>query len=85
MHILITGATGFVGTHLRRYLLSTTDWTISGTAFPDAPRTSLDSERETLVHLDLCNKSSTYATIADIQPDYIVHLAAQSHVPTSYD
>ncbi len=84
MRILITGATGFVGTHLRRYLLRTTDWELIGTSFPDAPPPPEDSDRETLIPLDMRDTGATRTILADYDPEAIVHLAAQSHVPTSY-
>jgi len=84
MRILITGATGFVGTHLRRYLLQNTAWDIVGTSYPDAPPTPLDAQREHLMGLDLRDKNATFSTLELHSPDYIIHLAAQSHVPTAY-
>ncbi len=33
MKALITGISGFVGSHLAEYLLETTDWEIAGTVF----------------------------------------------------
>jgi len=84
MHILITGATGFVGTHLRQYLLNHTDWDIVGTCYPDAPPAPLDPKREHLLPLDLRDKNAANTTLADYPPDYVIHLAAQSHVPTAY-
>ena len=84
MRILITGATGFVGTHLRHYLLNHTDWDIVGTCYPDAPPPPLDPKREHLLPLDLRDKNATNTTLADYPPDYVIHLAAQSHVPTAY-
>lgn len=87
MRLLITGATGFVGTHLRRFLLEATDWEIVGTCFPDAPPSdeSADSRsRERLVGLDLRDGQATEDLLADVRPAYVVHLAAQSHVPTAY-
>ncbi|MBN1487555.1 MAG: GDP-mannose 4,6-dehydratase [Anaerolineae bacterium] len=83
MHILITGATGFVGTHLRHYLLNKTDWTITGTAFPDRPPESCNP-RESCVSLDAREKDSVYTLLAETRPGAIIHLAAQSHVPTAY-
>ncbi len=83
MHLLITGATGFVGTHLRDYLLRETDWRITGTAFPDRPPDSCDP-RERCVALDARDRESVGALLAEVRPDAIVHLAAQSHVPTAY-
>ena len=83
MHLLITGATGFVGTHLRNYLLRETDWRITGTAFPDRPPDSCDP-RERCVALDARDRESVDALLAEVRPDAIIHLAAQSHVPTAY-
>jgi GDP-4-dehydro-6-deoxy-D-mannose reductase len=85
MRYLITGATGFVGGHLRRYLLARyTDCEIIGTAFPELPDTTRDSSRDRTVRLDLRDRGATRQLLAEIQPDAIVHLAAQSHVPTAY-
>jgi GDP-4-dehydro-6-deoxy-D-mannose reductase len=84
MCIFITGATGFVGTHLRSYLLQATDWILVGTAFPRAPEDTHPSDREYLIYLDLRDRTSIEAALRDHQPDFIVHLAAQSHVPTAY-
>jgi len=84
MRILITGATGFVGSHLRRYFLAQTDWDITGTSYPDTPPTPEDRTRETLRFLDLRDAEATRALLAESPPDYVIHLAAQSHVPTSY-
>jgi len=84
MRIFITGATGFVGTHLRRYLLEATDWTLVGTAYPTAPENAQPSERERLIYLDLRDRKLTEAALQEYQPDFIVHLAAQSHIPTAY-
>lgn len=83
MCILITGATGFVGAHLRDYLLKHTDWNIVGTAYPDMPPPTTDA-RESLLSLDLRDREATFRILETHRPDYIIHLAAQSHVPTAY-
>ena len=84
MRVLITGATGFVGLHLRRYLLQNTDWAIYGTSFPNAPSEPISHDRERLTLLDLRNKADTETFVNEVNPQFIIHLAAQSHVPTSY-
>jgi len=84
MRVLITGATGFVGTHLRRHLLSSTDWEIVGTAFPGPPAGPTPGSREELILLDLRDAEATQTALAESSPDYVVHLAAQAHVPTAY-
>ena len=84
MRVLITGATGFVGTHLRRHLLASTDWDIVGTAFPDPPTDPTPGSRQKLIPLDLRDADATQAALGESPPDYVVHLAAQAHVPTAY-
>jgi GDP-4-dehydro-6-deoxy-D-mannose reductase len=84
MRVLITGATGFVGTHLRRYLEQETEWDVVGTAYPHLPQDYRGSSREQLIPLDLTDREATEAALQAHKPDYIVHLAAQSHVPTAY-
>ena len=84
MRVLITGATGFVGAHLRRYLLDHTVDTLVGTVYPDLPHDPAPSSREHLRYLDLCDAGATAELVNEVRPDAIVHLAAQSHVPTAY-
>ena len=83
MHLLITGATGFVGTHFRHYLREATDWQVTGTAFPERPTESCHP-RERCVALDARDDKQVRALLREIRPDAILHLAAQSHVPTAY-
>ena len=84
MRVLITGASGFVGTHLRNHLLTHTDWDIVGTTYPELPPTPAGDRRDRLLALDLTDAKSTTAVLDAERPDFIVHLAAQSHVPTAY-
>lgn len=84
MRVLITGASGFVGAHLRHYLLTHTDWSITGTVYPETPPDSAQISREYLVALDLRDRAELDALLAQARPDRIVHLAAQSHIPTAY-
>jgi len=83
MHVLITGATGFVGTYLRQQVIATAGWSLVGTTFPDAapPPTH---PREQFIHLDLRQVEEVRALLMNQRPDAIIHLAAQSHVPTAY-
>lgn len=83
MHVLITGATGFVGTYLRQEVCAHADWQLTGTTFPDAPPTPTHPQ-EHFVYLDLRQAESVRALLAEQRPDAIIHLAAQSHVPTAY-
>lgn len=84
MRVLITGATGFVGLHLRQHLLTATDWDIVATTRSPPSAAPRPSPRERLLQLDLCDGEAVRGALVKTQPGYIVHLAAQSHVPTAY-
>jgi len=87
MKALITGITGFAGSHLAEYLLAEhPEIEVHGT---HRWRSPLDNVSEILdkVHLtecDLCDHHSVYRTLEKVRPDYVFHLAAQSFVPTSW-
>lgn len=86
-NVLITGVTGFAGSHLVDYLLTRNDCEIHG-IWRWRSRTEniehLKPGQITLHECDLRDATSTYDTIAKIKPDWIFHLAAQSFVPTSW-
>jgi GDP-4-dehydro-6-deoxy-D-mannose reductase len=88
MKALITGMTGFAGSHLAEYLLENhPDVEIFGT---HRWRSPLDNIADVVgkVHLeetDLTDYHSVYRTMEKVRPDYVFHLAAQSFVPTSWD
>ncbi len=82
--LLLTGATGFVGTHIRRYLFARNDWWITGTTLPQFPAEPIDASRERIVALDLREAEAVMTLVEEAMPDAIIHLAAQSHVPTAY-
>ncbi len=84
MHVLITGGTGFVGPYLRRYLLTTTDWQLHATCYPDAPPALFDAARESFTQLDLRDQAGVHTLLETLRPEAIIHLAGQSHVPTAY-
>jgi len=87
MRALITGITGFAGSHLADYILET---------HPEVEvyglvrwRSRMENIRHILdrVHLqeaDLKDMVSMKKALAEIEPDRIFHLAAQSFVPTSW-
>jgi len=85
MRILITGITGFVGSHLTEYALERGADVIgalrwrSKTEHIDALR-----DRLTLVESDLRDLLSVRTLLEQAQPDWIVHLAAQSFVAASW-
>lgn len=84
MQALITGAGGFVGGHLCSYLLSHTDWDLTGTVLAPASAGEGQHPRLKLRSVDLRERDSVTSLVKDLQPDVIFHLAAQSFVPTSF-
>jgi len=89
MKALITGITGFVGSHLAEYILLTkrNDGTeVFGLARWRSDRSNIAHIKDSirLVECDLRDASSTEKAISEIKPDLIFHLAAQSFVPTSW-
>ncbi len=86
MRILITGITGFVGSHLADYALAKGDVEVFGTV---RWRSRLDNvehiqDEIKMIDCDLKDNVATRKVLQEVKPDYIFHLAAQSFVPTSW-
>lgn len=86
MKVLITGITGFVGSHLAEYLLSKKQVEVYGI---ERWRSKEDNilnikEKIQLSYCDLRDASSVHEIIRKIKPDRIFHLAAQSFVLSSW-
>ncbi|MGI8586416.1 MAG: GDP-mannose 4,6-dehydratase [Chloroflexia bacterium] len=81
MRALITGAGGFAGRHLAKHLAEVTDWELWGNARPH-PEGPVSAGRHGLriAQADLTDWEATRSLLADLRPDYIFHLAAQSIV-----
>jgi len=85
--VLITGITGFVGSHLADYILENfPEVRISGIARWRSPMDNIRHilGRITLESGDLLDAFSLKAILARQKPDVIFHLAAQSYVPYSF-
>lgn len=84
--ILITGGTGFVGSHLVELLVESGQKNIHVTSYSDKPgvvHQLLSSEQ---IHkINLTNQEDTFALIKNIQPDQIYHLASLAAVGKSFD
>ena len=87
--ILITGITGFVGSHLADYILSLKDRNIRiyGIRRWRSPVENIESimDKIELDYCELLDFKSTFDLIKRIKPDIIFHLAAQSYVVTSFN
>ena len=85
--VLITGITGFVGSHMAELLLTKKNLEIFGIARWRSDKKNLGNINGDikLLEADLLDAHSLDRIILQVLPDYIFHLAAQSFVPTSWD
>ena len=85
LRVLITGITGFVGSHLAEYALER-GAEVWGSCRWRSKTENIDHMREklNLVECDLRDLSSVQHLVEKAAPDYIVHLAAQSFVAASW-
>jgi len=85
IRILITGITGFVGSHFAEYAL-TKGAEVWGSCRWRSKTENIDHMREDLhlVECDLRDLSSVQHLVEQAAPDYIAHLAAQSFVASSW-
>ena len=86
MRVLITGFTGFVGSHLADYLVARGDVEVFGTYRWRSRMENVEHlrGRVQMVECDLREAVLTRHVIRDVRPDRVFHLAAQSYVPTSW-
>lgn len=86
MKVLITGITGFVGSHLAEYLLQQ-NYEVIGTFRPRSRMEHIHHIQNdlALIECELRDPYSVEQLLQKEQPDHIYHLAAQSHVPTSWN
>jgi GDP-4-dehydro-6-deoxy-D-mannose reductase len=87
MRALITGITGFAGSHLAEYLLAEQpDVEVYGTYRWRSRMENIEhlGNRIHLVECDLRDMSGVMQALERSRPDYIFHLAAQSFVPSSW-
>jgi GDP-4-dehydro-6-deoxy-D-mannose reductase len=88
MRALITGITGFAGSHLAEYVLAEQPGVeVYGTF---RWRSRMDNvehldRKIKLVEADLRDYSSMHRALEETRPDFIFHLAAQSFVPASWN
>lgn len=85
MRLLITGITGFVGSHMAEYALAQ-GAEIFGSARWRSRTENIDHLREriSLIECDLRDVASVRRLIEAATPTHVIHLAAQSFVGTSW-
>lgn len=84
--VLITGASGFAGSFLSEYLISTGQYEVFGTYLSDSSLNNLSTVRESikLEKIDLLDSEKVKSFISSIKPDLIFHLAALTSAGDSF-
>ncbi|MGO3917605.1 MAG: GDP-mannose 4,6-dehydratase, partial [Pseudoalteromonas sp.] len=89
--IFITGGAGFIGSALVRFLINETEHTVVNfdkltyAGNLDSLRSVENSARYHFIQGDICDREKVAAAFLQYQPDFIMHLAAESHVDRSID
>lgn len=89
--IIVTGGAGFIGSAVIRFLISETNFrvinvdklTYAGNLISLA--NIAEGNRYHFIKADICNKEKMADVFAQYQPNYVMHLAAESHVDRSID
>jgi GDP-4-dehydro-6-deoxy-D-mannose reductase len=87
MRVLITGITGFAGSHLAEHLLSLGEMEVHGVRRWRSPLENIEGiiDRIVLHDVELRDAHAVRKLVGEVRPRRIYHLAAQSFVPTSWN
>ena len=81
---LVTGCSGFIGSHLADFLIDK-GLAVVGTTFEDSSTVDHIRGKTTLVDCDFRDKDNVTEVVRQANPDYVFHLAAQSLVLPSWE
>ena len=84
--VLITGVTGFAGSHLAEFLISKNEYDVSGTYLYQDSIAILGETKDKirLVKSDLTKEDEVNDLLKSVKPDYIFHLAALASPAASF-
>jgi UDP-glucuronate 4-epimerase len=94
MRVLVTGAAGFIGSHVLKSLLDSQEDVIGLDNFSSYYSVEFKrlrliglgiNEANAIIHCDISDFSQVHSVIQDVQPNYIIHLAAQAGVRLSME
>ena len=91
MKVIVTGGAGFIGSAVCRYLISQTAWSVVNLdkltyAANLSSLASIDGHpRYCLIQGDIADQHLVRKLFAEVQPDAVINLAAESHVDRSID
>jgi len=91
MKILLTGGCGFIGSAVIRHLVAATGHEVVNVdkmtyaASEAALEAALTHPRHRLIRADIADHAAMRAIFAEVRPDAVMHLAAETHVDRSID
>lgn len=83
MNIVVTGATGFIGSYLVNVLTQGDD-SVYAVSRSENEKLSQLRAKSKLFNCDFGNPDSIKSMFSKLQPDVVYHLAAQSNIPLSW-